>query len=138
MNVRYLCLQNGDALPALGGLSPYKAVLVIEDVVDSEWKAAVSRWLADSGCLYMMAWGKECKSWHDSVDLARDQLTYGELPDDKFIMTTWHDDEPLEEVFGFAKYAAHHPTIELENVLFLHIGAAERKNELEDMYRNAS
>ena len=137
MNVHYLRLQSGDPLPALDGFSPYKAIVVIEDVVDSEWQAAVSRWLADSGCLYMMAWGKDCESWHDSVDLARDQFGYGEIPDDKFIMTTWHDDEPLKEVVWFAEFPALHPTIELESVLFLRIGAVDRQSEFEDLYRNA-
>ncbi len=89
MHVHYLRLLIGDPLPALGGFSPYKAVVVIEDVVDSEWQAAASRWLADSGCLYMMAWGKESSPWDDSVDLENlDPFGYGELPDDKFIMTT--------------------------------------------------
>ncbi len=86
----------------------------------------------------MMAWGKESSSWDDSVDLENlDPFGYGEIRDDIFIMTTWHDDAPLTEVVWFAKYSANHPTIELENVLFLHIGAAERQNEFEDPYRNA-
>ena len=138
MSVRYLRFQSGDPLPALDGLSPYKAVVVIEDVVDSDWLVAASRWLADSGCLYMMAWGKDCSSWDDSVDLANlDQFGYGEIPDHKFIMTTWHDDKSLQEVVRFAKFSAQHPCIELENVLFLHIGSADRQGEFEDLYRDA-
>lgn len=138
MNVQYVRLQNGDPLPTFEGFSPYKAVVVIEDVVDSEWQWAASRWLVDSGCLYMMAWGKDCSSWDDSVDLANvAQFEDSEIPHDKFIMTTWHDDESLQDVAQFAKFSAHHPTIELENVLLFHIGSADHQGELEALYRNA-
>lgn len=139
MTILYFRLQNGDPLPVLDGFSPYKAVVVIEDIVDFEWQAAASRWLADSGCLFMMAWGKDCSSWDDSVDYANmDQFASGEIPDDKFILTSWHGDEPLQQVVWFSKFAAIHSTIELENVLFLHIGSADRQSEFEDLYRNAN
>ena len=138
MNVQYVHLQCGDPLPALAGFSTYRTVVVIEDVADSEWQAAASRWLADSGCLYMIAWRKDCNVWDDGVDLANlGQFGYRERPDGKFIVTTRHDHESLEEVVRFAKHSAHHPTIELENVLFLHIGAADRQSKFESLYRNA-
>ena len=34
-------------------------------------------------------------------------------------MTTWHENEPLQENFWFAKEAAHHPTVKLDNILVL-------------------
>lgn len=85
----------------------------------------------------MMAWGKDCSSWDDSVDLANlEQFGSGEIPDEKFVMTTWHEDEPLEDVIWFAKFSALHPTTPLENVLFLHIGSTDRQSEFKDLYRN--
>ena len=138
MTVRYLRLQCGDPFPAPDGFSPYKAVVVIEEAVSPEWQVAASRWLAGSGCLYMMAWGKDCESWDDSVDSANmEQFGYGDIPEDSFITTTWHDDEPLQEVMYFAKEVARHPTVELDNVLFLHIGPADRQAEFEALYRDA-
>lgn len=138
MTVQYLRIRSGDLLSSLDRFSPFKAIVVVEDVVDQKWQAEASRWLADSGCLYMMAWGKNCSSWDDSVDLANlEQFGFDKIPDDDFVMTTWHDDEPLQEVIWFAKYSANHPTIELENVLFMHIGSSNREGEFEDMYRNA-
>jgi hypothetical protein len=135
---RYLRLSDGGALPELEALSPYKAVVVIEQNVSAQWQTKVARWLADSGCRYMIAWGTNCGSWHDSVDHANlEKFGFAEIPDDDFIMTTWHDDEPLQEVFWFAKITAHHPTLDLANVLFLHIGSADRQREFEDLYRNA-
>ena len=135
MSERYLRLSPGDLPPKLNDFKPFKAVLIIETDVEPDWQISVSRWLADSGCLYMMAWGKDCSSWDTSVDLANlEQSDYGEIPEDDFIMTTWHEDESLEEVLYFAKTTAHHPTVELPNVLFLHIGADERGEEISALF----
>lgn len=79
---------------------PFAAVVIIEMDVSDEWRDYVSRWLVQSGCLYMMAWGNECSFWDDCVDRALLQaFDFGDIPDDEFILTTWHDDEPLEEAF---------------------------------------
>ncbi len=138
MSERYLQLSPGDKLPKLDGFSPFKAVLIIESDVNSDWQTEASRWLVESGCLYMMAWGKACSSWDISVDLANlEQFDYGDIPDDDFIMTTWHEDEPLKEVLWFAKTTAHHPTVELNNVLFLHIGADDRGAEISALFAAA-
>jgi len=138
MSNRYLRLVPGDPQPQLGNFSPFKAVLVIETDVDPEWQAAVSQWLANSGWRYMMAWGPACSSWDDSVDTANmEQFDYGDIPEDEFIITTWHDDEPLEEVLWFAKIAAQHPTLDLKNVLFLHIGTSDREEEISALFAAA-
>ena len=34
-------------------------------------------------------------------------------------MTTWHEYEPLQEDFWFAKETAHHPKVKLDNILVL-------------------
>ena len=138
MAVRYLRVEAGDAFPDLADFSPFKAVVVVEAPVVDTWQAAASRWLAESGCLYMMAWGHDCESWDTSVDEANlRQFAYGDIPEDDLIMTTWHDDEPLEEVVWFAKVAAHHPSIEISNLLFLHIGATDRQAEFEALFDTA-
>ena len=109
-------------LPTIGQLGPFKAVLVLEQAVAQDWQDQVSEWLVRSGCLYMMAWGEECSSWDDSVDWANITVTgLDDIPDDQFVMTTWHDDEPLAETFWFAGWTAHHPTVSLEDVIIIHI-----------------
>lgn len=82
--------------------------------------------------------GQRCSSWDTSVDKENlEQFGFAEIPDGEFIMTTWHDDESLQEVCWFAKILAHHPTPELENVLVLHISSVDRQRELEGLYRDA-
>ncbi|MEJ2575607.1 MAG: hypothetical protein P8106_02695 [Gammaproteobacteria bacterium] len=131
-------LMPGDPPPELIDFAPFKAVLIIEADVEPGWQAKVSRWLADTGCRYMIAWGAGCRSWDSSVDVANlEQFDYGDIPDDDFIMTTWHDNEALEQVLCFAKTSANHPTLDLQNVLFLHIGPSFRGEEISALFAAA-
>ncbi len=109
-------------MPDVTHLSPFRAVLVIDAFVTSEWQAKVSIWLVQSGCLYMSAWGRDCSSWDDSVDIANlEQFDFGEIPEPQSVVTTWHADEPLSEAFDFCKRHAVHPVVELAHTVLLHI-----------------
>ncbi len=133
---RYLQIQDGEPLPDVGDLKPFKAIVVIENRPSREWRIQASGWLVDSGCLYMMAWGDDCESWDDSVDLASlETFDFGEIPDDETIVTTWHESDSLEEVFRFAKTLAHHPTVKLNNVLILHVGAGGKHARLDAIFQ---
>lgn len=112
--VEYLWLQPGGTPPQRTG-SPYRAIVVVEARVDANWQARVSDWLVRSGCRYMMAWGTECSSWDDAVDLASLEGEGAE-----FVMTTWRGHEGLAEVFAFCAIAQH-PTLELPHTLVLHV-----------------
>ena len=132
---RYVQVQDGEPLPDVGDLKPFKAIVVIEDRPSPEWQTQASRWLVESGCLYMMAWGEDCSSWDDSVDWANlETFDFRDIPDDEFVMTTWHENEPLEEVFRFAKEMAHHSTVKLDNILILHIGADDKHAKFEKLF----
>ena len=123
-------------MPDVGDLKPFKAIVVVEDRSSPEWQAQASRWLVDSGCLYMMAWGEDCSSWDDSVDLANlEGFDFGDIPDDEFVMTTWHKNEPLREVFWFAKVVADHPAVKLDNILILHICADDKRAKFDILFR---
>lgn len=86
----------------------------------------------------MMAWGDDCGSWDDSVDMANlEAFDFGDIPDDDDVMTTWHENDSLKETFRFAKALARHPTVELSNVLILHVGAGDKKARLDAIYQKA-
>jgi hypothetical protein len=130
----YIHLPVGSCPPRMES-SPNRTVVVIEQDVSPEWQAQISRWIVGSGCLFMMAWGKDCSSWDDSVDHANlEDFNYGEIPDDRFVMTTWHDDEPIEEAFWFCRYTAFHPDVELPYAYIVDISPAPRGDELLAMY----
>ena len=138
--VEYIHLQPEAAPPTIHMRPPFRAVVIAETNASPKWQSLVSDWLVRSGCLYMMSWGRSCSSWDDSVDFANlNQFDYGEIPEDKFVMTTWHTNESLEEVFWFAKNNAFHPTVDLKRtvLVLLHISATNRENELMKAYANA-
>jgi hypothetical protein len=138
MSVTYLHLPPETDLPSIGETGPFRAVLVLEQVVSEDWQNQVSEWLVKSGCLYMMAWGVECSSWDDSVDWANCPVVGpDDIPDDRLVMTTWHDNEPLAETFWFAGFAAHHPMVPLESVVIIDIGPTNRESEMLQAYETA-
>tara|TARA_Y100001970_G_scaffold56232_1_gene71257 strand:- start:4459 stop:4800 length:342 start_codon:yes stop_codon:yes gene_type:complete len=113
-------------------------VVVIEENVTESKQKDISKWLVQSGCLYMMAWGKKCSSWDTSVDLANLELfNYGDIPDDEFVSTTWHEDEPLSEVFSYSKHCAFHSNVDLVNTVVLHLSAVSKFEQYTRDYANA-
>lgn len=136
-NVTYLHLPAGRQ-PSPLSLPAFKAVVIIDEDVTSEWRDLVSDWLVAAGCLYMMAWGHECSAWDDSVDHANLRVfDYHEVPDDQFVMTTWHENELLSEAFLQSAFAAFHPTIELTQTLIVDVSSVDRKRELLGAYELA-
>ncbi len=83
----------------------------------------------------MMAWGAKCSSWDDSVDMANiEQFDFDNIPEDRFVMTTWHANEHLDEVFWFSKNNAFHPTVKLERTVLLHISENNKESEFLKAY----
>jgi hypothetical protein len=88
----------------------------------------------------MLAWGLDCSSWDDSVDLANLQaFDFGDIPDHEHVMTTWHDEESLAEVFQFAKQHANAMSSEVTIVdtLIFHIGTVDRGREYAALFAAA-
>ncbi len=79
----------------------------------------------------MCAWGTDCSDWDTSVDMANIEANcYEKIPEDRFVMTTWHENEPLAEAFWFVKNNAHHPTVAIRNTLLVHVAQVSREKEL--------
>ncbi|WP_341888544.1 hypothetical protein [Variovorax sp. YR752] len=134
----YFHIQPGATLPNIGYLAPFRAVVIIDEEVSIEWRDDVSNWLVNSGCLYMMAWGLDCSLWDDSVDWANmGQFPFKDIPEDRFVVTTWHAREPLDEVFDFCKRTATHPIVELPQAILLHIARNESAGPMLHAYSRA-
>ena len=135
--MRYQRVDPNGPLAPYQGIRPFRAILAIEAPVTHEWQLEMSKWLVQSGCLYMLAWGRECSSWDDTVDDANLQaFDYGEIPDEHSVMTTWHENETLREVFDFAKRHASpmSESVELHETVVFHISATDRRQEYEALY----
>jgi len=85
--------------------SPYFVSLLVCDAtaVPSDELARCARSLLKAGCVYFCCWGAGCERVHDIVDEQYLIDSGYSVNDDKsVIMTTWHDDESLEEAAWFA------------------------------------
>ena len=130
----YIHLAPNSALPGIRVI-PSKFIVVVEAEVSGAWQQRVSDWIVASGCLYMMAWGRASSTWDDSVDWANiDRCGSHPIPESEFVVTTWHDDEPLAEVFWFAKTVAQHACVGLAETIILDISIASRRDELLRLY----
>ncbi|MEK7342221.1 MAG: hypothetical protein AABZ73_00175 [Pseudomonadota bacterium] len=134
MTLDYLHLSPDDPLPSVE-VRPYRAVLISEQAVSEVRRNEVASWLLESGCLYFIAWGIDCEAWHDTVDWRHlEAFDFGDIPDDRFVMTTWHDKEPLSEALWFAGNCASHPDIELSGTVIVHVAREERRVATLELY----
>jgi hypothetical protein len=138
MGVDYLHLPEGRKPPEHEGGAPFRAIIVADQSVDAIWRSLVTGWLVRSGCLYALAWGTDCEAWHDDIDEALlVAFDFNDIPEDRHVMTTWHNDELLSEVFWFAGFCATHETVDLDQTLIVHIAPKERETEMRRAYAEA-
>lgn len=134
MRLLYLHLHPGQAPPEPRS-DPFRAIVVSEVEVEQDWRERIAEWLEKSGCLYVVAWGVECEAWHDTVDWTNlQEFGFGDIPDERFVMTTWHANQPLPEAFWFAEHCAWHPDIDLAETVILHISEEARSTEMLETY----
>lgn len=146
----YIHISNDAPLPDIQEYKPFKAVVIIEELVAGYYELRVSRWLVDQGCLCMHAWGLKCTEWDDSVDHANlEKFYYKDIPDEARVMTTWHENQTLKEVFRFAKFDMLDQNIEerndrgqlisksevpYKNMILLPINPIDRQKEILELY----
>ena len=82
----------------------WDAVDVSDDVVFSLAVSLIRRGLA-----YIVAWGPDCGRVHDLFDDAdiQENPRSNASDTDSVIMSTWHEDKPLEEALWFAIHSAY-------------------------------
>ena len=65
----------------------------------------IANWAFDQGAVYLCVWGPDCERVHDIMDEVLADRNFNETDED-VVMTTWHDDETLEEALWFAVNSA--------------------------------
>jgi hypothetical protein len=121
--LHYLHLLPGQSLPETPKPEPSPVVVIVEAEVAADWQNAVSDWIIAYGCRYMMAWGRDCASWDDSVDWAYlDSVDFSDS-NEGLVMTTWHERDTLEDLFHYCEFNAvlSNDDLELNRILILHI-----------------
>lgn len=77
-------------------------LVIAEPGVPNDERHAVTDKIVRLGCRYACCAGHQCSEWHDCIDYSYLYSDPGfSPPDEKFIMTTWHEDESLEDVAFF-------------------------------------
>ena len=81
--------------------SPFSGEFVLllqasDPTVSDPDRVELCREFVNAGCRYALCRGYDCKKWHDTID-----LSYVEDESRPFIMTTWNEDEPLEDTVEF-------------------------------------
>lgn len=84
---------NGAAFAAL--------LLVVDPMVSSEEQTTLAEQLVAQACRYAVCAGFDCASWDDAIDWVSVMNEVDEKPGHGFVMTTWHEDQPLQEVVDF-------------------------------------
>lgn len=134
----YVHLAPHSVPPGMAIEPGFKAILIIDEETPEEWQASVGAWLVRSGCLYLMAWGKQCDAWEEAVDAANlKEHGFGEIPEERFVMTTSHKKEALQDVFWYSKHVAFHPIVELQRTVLVHISSNNQSQALLKAYSEA-
>jgi hypothetical protein len=81
-----------------GGRDYVLLIVICDNSISEGEQEAISRKIIQTGCRYALCFGHGCSSWDDSIDMA--YIEAGGDPQ-RFVMTTWHDDEPIEDVVDF-------------------------------------
>jgi len=85
-------------LPPFSGQDYALLIYVAAADVSPDDQAKISEEIVASGCRYAVCYGHRCSTWDDSIDLA--SIAAGK-EEKGFVMTTWHEEDSLEEVVEF-------------------------------------
>jgi len=71
--------------------------------ISTDDQKKLSKQIVMSGCRYAVCAGHDCSSWDDSIDYAYLETDENyNPPDSTFVMTSWHEDESVEEILNYA------------------------------------
>ena len=75
---------------------------VVDDSVTSSERFKLAAEIVAAKCRYAVCWGHECSAWDTAIDCAHIATDEDfNPPDETFVMTTWHDEESIEDTIEF-------------------------------------
>lgn len=106
-----------------GGLEFAMLLVVHDTTIRSEEQRHLSDQFVGQGCRYAVCAGHRCSSWDDSIDMAHLATDPNfEFRESTVVMTTWHEEESIEEVAEFFAYWARWDGFEPERFLVVVLG----------------
>jgi|GEM_PF-2229936 len=99
-------------------------VVIASPSVSTKWRDQIISDIVNSSCRYALTFGHGCELWHDVFD----ETIVGDGTEEpsRFIMTTWHDAEPIEDVVDFLCLNTSYDDFESERLAIVFVGADER------------
>ena len=93
---------SSEILAATQAVAPHFAVFLAWDATSASTEeiSGLATMLHNRGLAYLCAFGPDCERVHDIFDEVELELKSAR-PSDSVIMTTWHDDESLEDALWF-------------------------------------
>ncbi len=109
----------------------YALLLAIGDEsISVDEQAARSEQFVRSGCRYAVCFGRVGSSWEDSIDMVGVMDEVDGRPS-SFVLTTWHDNEPIEDtVEFFAEYTRFDDWTTEEYVVVVVGGSAQFEQDV--------
>ena len=105
-------------------------LVAFDESITADEQSGLSDELVKRGCRYAVCAGSDCSSWDDSIDMAYLATDPGYAPpDDRFVMTTWHDDEPLGDVAEFFVRNTSFDRFEAKHFLVVCLGGSREDYE---------
>ena len=97
-------------LPPCGPLphlrpEPFKALLVVENIVPEMWRNEVCEWLAQVGCRSFIAWGQDSHQWQGAMNQTSSNIFGSGLAKDERVMTNARENETLADAIAAAEIA---------------------------------
>lgn len=101
-------------------------LVVAARFISPEEQAELSSSIVAENCRYAVCWGHRCSSWDDSIDFAFMSTDPNfDPPDERDVMTTWHEHETLEETAWFFMWSTTFDDFVPQNFLAVVLGGSE-------------
>lgn len=105
INIEYVTTEANEDITLTLPKNDYFAILMINtDQVSPSWRNQLCEQIVHSRlCIQAMVTGHECSIWDDVLDETYVAFYNNEPPINTCFITTWHENETLDEVIEFAK-----------------------------------
>ena len=102
-------------------------LIVADPDISMDEQNSVSEEMVRQGCRYAVCTGYQCSQWDDSIDFAYLGSDPDFSPSDvRFVMTTSHEEEPLEDVVDFFRLCTTFDNFTPHHFFVLILGGDEK------------
>ncbi len=123
INIEFIHIKRPYSFISPFGGAEFAALIYANDMtITPEEQIALSDELVAAGCRNAVCAGHDCSSWDDSIDIADLKRNDWQVDDDYYVMTSWHEDESLEDIVFFFLNHTSFADFSIERMVVLVIG----------------